>query len=70
MSEKKIFECRERLIRLPEVIAQTGLNRNSVYQIDDFPRPLKVGARASAWVQSEVQEWIQKRIRQRGNNDG
>ena len=70
MSEKKVFESRERLIRLPEVIAQTGLNRNSVYQIDDFPRPLKVGARASAWVQSEVQEWIQKRIRQRGNNDG
>ena len=70
MSEKTVFESRERLIRLPEVIAQTGLNRNSVYQIDDFPRPLKVGARASAWVQSEVQEWIQKRIRQRGNNDG
>ena len=70
MSEKTVFESRERLIRLPEVIAQTGLNRNSVYQIDDFPRPLKVGTRASAWVQSEVQEWIQKRIRQRGNNDG
>ena len=54
----------ERLLRLPEVISQTGLNRNSIYQIEDFPKPIKIGARATAWVQSEVQEWIKKRISQ------
>lgn len=52
----------ERLLRLPEVIAQTGLNRNSVYQIEDFPKPIKIGVRATAWVESEVQAWIRSRI--------
>ena len=54
----------ERLLRLPEVISQTGLNRNSIYQIEDFPKPVKIGARATAWVQSEVQDWIKTRISQ------
>ena len=54
----------ERLLRLPEVISQTGLNRNSIYQIEDFPKPIKIGARATAWVQSEVQDWIKARISQ------
>jgi prophage regulatory protein len=52
----------ERLLRLPEVISQTGLNRNSIYQIEDFPRPIKIGARASAWVQSEIQLWIKSTV--------
>lgn len=52
----------ERLLRLPEVISQTGLNRNSIYQIEDFPKPIKIGARATAWVQSEIQLWIKSTI--------
>ena len=52
----------ERLLRLPEVISQTGLNRNSIYQIEDFPKPVKIGARATAWVQSEIQLWIKSTI--------
>lgn len=52
----------ERLLRLPEVISQTGLNRNSVYQIEDFPKPIKISARATAWLESEIQEWIRSRI--------
>ena len=55
---------KERLIRLPEVQSMTGLNRNLIYEIEDFPRPVKISTRCSAWVQSEVQEWIKKRISQ------
>ena len=52
----------ERLLRLPEVMEQTGLNRNKVYASKDFPRPIKIGPRTSAWVESEVQEWIYSQI--------
>lgn len=52
----------ERLIRIDEVISQTGLNRASVYRESGFPRPIKVSARASAWIESEVQSWIQQQI--------
>ena len=53
----------ERLLRLPEVISQTGLNRNSIYQIEDFPKPIKIGENRSAWLESDVQEWISECLR-------
>lgn len=56
----------ERLIRLPQVESLTGLKRAHVYGLARrglFPRPLKIGARASAWQESQVLAWIQDRIR-------
>ena len=57
----------ERLIRLPQVESLTGLKRAHLYQLarrGQFPKPLKVGARASAWQESLVMRWIQDRIRE------
>ncbi|WP_343661114.1 AlpA family transcriptional regulator [Ralstonia sp.] len=62
-----------RLIRMPEVIKMVGLGKTAIYdRIKDhrFPAPIKLG-RASAWVESEVQEWIAERVRQRdGSRSG
>lgn len=57
----------ERLIRLPQVESLTGLRRAHIYGLarrGQFPKPLKVGARASAWRESLVLAWIQERIRE------
>lgn len=57
----------ERLIRLPQVESLTGLRRAHIYGLarrGQFPKPLKLGARASAWRESMVLAWIQERIRQ------
>lgn len=59
-----------RLIKLKEVMDCTGLGRSSIYyHIGDgsFPKPVSLGARSVAWVQSEVEEWILDRI---GERDG
>jgi len=56
---------RKRLIRMGEVEATTGLKRASVYELitrGEFPKPIKIGARAVAWVDGDVQEWIEDRI--------
>ena len=56
----------ERLIRLPQVEHLTSLKRAHIYALarrGEFPRPLKVGTRASAWRESLVLAWIQDRIR-------
>ncbi|MFY3327260.1 helix-turn-helix transcriptional regulator [Vibrio fluvialis] len=56
-----------RLIRLKEVMAMTGLSRSYVYQLIGkgyFPQSISLGARAVAWVQSEVQQWIDSRVEQ------
>ena len=53
------------LIRLPKVEAATGYKRSTIYRLvkeHKFPPPVSLGARASAWIESEVQDWIAKRI--------
>lgn len=53
------------LLRLPEVQRRTGLTRSVVYELarrGEFPRPLKLTERSSAWVESEVQAWIAARV--------
>jgi prophage regulatory protein len=54
------------LIRIHTVKELTSLSKSSIYAmvaVGKFPRPIKIGARASAWVKSEVQDFIQERIR-------
>jgi predicted DNA-binding transcriptional regulator AlpA len=56
-----------RLLRLPEVMRLTGLSRSTIYQLAstlDFPKPVKLGRRISAWLAREVTEWIDHRATQ------
>lgn len=58
-----------RLLRRPDVEKLTGLRRSSVYRlarIGQFPKPLKIGPRASAWDAGAVHQWIEQRIAQGG----
>ena len=53
------------LERLPAVKARTSMSRSEIYRriaLGDFPRPIKIGERASAWNSAEVDEWIASRI--------
>lgn len=55
----------ERLIRLPEVKSRTGLSTSDLYrrvEAGTFPRQIKLGVKAVAWIETEVQEWIEKTI--------
>lgn len=56
------------LERLPQVKARTGLSRSEIYRriaMGDFPAPVKLGQRASAWSKHEVDAWISQRIAER-----
>jgi prophage regulatory protein len=53
-------------LRLPEVKAITGLSKSSLYALireKSFPAPVRLGARAVAWVRSEVRQWAAERVR-------
>lgn len=53
------------LIRLPEALRRTGLGKAWVYKLiaqKRFPQPVKIGARAIAFVESEIDEWVNQRI--------
>lgn len=67
-NEKKVVmppPGRTRLIRLPEVLGRVGLSRTTVYDSVSkgrFPAPVKLGSRSVAWRESDVDEWIDKRV--------
>ena len=53
------------LLRLPKVEAATGYKRSTIYRLvkeNRFPAPISLGSRASAWVESEISQWIEQRI--------
>lgn len=55
-----------RFIRLKEVLLICGKSRSSVYDAikkGDFPRPVKLQGRSSAWIKSEVDQWVLRCIR-------
>ncbi|NRP56737.1 MULTISPECIES: AlpA family transcriptional regulator [unclassified Marinobacterium] len=52
-------------LKLHGVTEMTGLSRSHVYGLSKkglFPKPVKLSERSSAWVESEVQDWIEARI--------
>jgi len=55
-----------KVLRLPEVRLRIGLSRSQVYLMikrGEFPPPIKIGARASAWMESDVDAWLAERLR-------
>ncbi|AYX99000.1 TPA: helix-turn-helix transcriptional regulator [Klebsiella aerogenes] len=59
------------LIRLPEVLKRTGFGKAWIYRLISegrFPAPVKIGVRAVAFVESEVDEWVQSVIETSRNN--
>ncbi|MVA57255.1 AlpA family phage regulatory protein [Agrobacterium vitis] len=59
----------KRLLRIDSVTARTGLTKRSVYhEISQggFPCPVRISPQASAWIEAEVEAWIDSRIQPRG----
>jgi prophage regulatory protein len=55
----------QRILRLPEVCAVTGLGRSFIYQLQangSFPQRIKLGTRAVGWLEDEVQRWLNDKI--------
>ena len=69
---------KHRFIRLNEVLSRTGFGRTSIYRkMEDgsFPKSLKLGgppkdpsifySSAIAWIEDEVDQWVEDRIEDR-----
>ncbi|WP_114966819.1 helix-turn-helix transcriptional regulator [Alkalilacustris brevis] len=54
----------QRYLRRTEVEKITGLSRSSIYKLmseGDFPRPVKLTAKAVAWPESVITDWLMSR---------
>jgi len=57
----------KKILRLKEVKTRTGLGRSTIYLLiaqGSFPRSIALGERAVGWLESDLDEWINERIRQ------
>ena len=56
------------IVKINAVKQQTHLSVASIYRLakqGDFPKQMKLGVRASGWLQSEIDDWIQSRLNDR-----
>jgi prophage regulatory protein len=53
----------ENFLRLPAVIERTGRSKTAIYTDPTFPKPIKISKMSSAWLESEVNEWMAKRVK-------
>lgn len=65
------------LLKRKQVEALTGLSRSGIYakltpnpkrpgDFDaDFPHPIRIGARAVAWIAAEIEAWAAKQVAKR-----
>lgn len=55
----------QNLIRLSEVQRRCAYSKAWIYKLisqERFPKPVKIGSRSIAFVESEIDEWINSRI--------
>lgn len=51
-------------LRMPLVVRMTGLGRSTIYRLiaeNKFPGPVRVGDRAVAWRQVDLEKWSEGR---------
>jgi prophage regulatory protein len=56
---------KDKLIKLPEVRAKTTLSVSELYrrlEAGDFPKQVRMGPKSVAWIESEIDAWIDERI--------
>ena len=59
------MQTQNRLISIQEACRRSSLSRTSINKYRAaglFPRPIKLGEKRLAFVESEVDDWIEKRI--------
>ena len=57
-----------RLLRLPAVSERVGLGQALIPRMAReglFPRPVKISKRATGWLESEVEAFIEQRVAER-----
>ena len=58
----------QKLLKLFQVAEQLNVCKSQVYNLVKqgyLPKPIKIGRRGSAWLQSDIDSWFKSKIEQR-----
>ena len=56
-----------KILRLPQVKSQTGLSRSTIYlriKNKEFPESISLGGRAVGWLESDIQTWVDGKLKE------
>ncbi|MBI9092599.1 MAG: AlpA family transcriptional regulator [Desulfobacterium sp.] len=57
-----------KILRCKEVENKVGLRHTKLYMMMNegtFPKPIRLGPRSVGWVESEIDEWLLEKIKER-----
>lgn len=66
MEAKSHNSTRAHVEKRPQVESRTGLSRSAIYALmsrNEFPKPIRLTAKAVGWKSDEVDTWINTRER-------
>lgn len=55
-----------RILRQPDVRARIGLSKSTIYELirkKELKAPIKLGERSVGWLESDINEFLAKRIK-------
>ena len=55
-----------KLLKTKDVAELTSMSRSHLHRLardGEFPKPIKIGESRSAWLESDVQDWISECVR-------
>ena len=58
------------LLRMPSVVARTGLGRSTIYRMmaaHEFPQAVRLTGRAVGWRRADLERWCESRRPSPGN---
>ena len=62
----------DNILRWPELAKRVPISRSHAHALaaqGKFPKPIKLGPRASGWLESEINSWLLERIADSRIND-
>lgn len=66
------YRSNDPLLRIAEVRSMTRRSTSRIYadmSANVFPRPIRIGARAVAWRESELVAWLAQRVAERDQRE-
>ena len=63
----------DRLLPMNEVLARVSISKTQLYRMinaGEFPKPLPIGGHRVAFVEAEVEAWIEQRMKMRDEGVG
>jgi prophage regulatory protein len=54
----------QRVLRKRDVVRRVGMSASTIYRLEqsgNFPRRFRVGDRAVAWLESDIEAWVRAR---------